>query len=135
MNYKRNMVPQMPIQGWHFATIMEIKEGKQAQTKMGLSDTILATFQTDHNCIVSQSLLMAPGVNFILEKLINIVIGEGSDEVDLKNLVKKRCGIKVEHKLWKDRIFANVIDVCSVDELQEDDTTHELTDIDELDLI
>ncbi|MBG9654086.1 hypothetical protein [Cytobacillus firmus] len=138
MNYKRNMEPQMVAQGWHFATITEIKEGKPAQTKWGQSDTALTTFKTDNHCMVTQSFLMAPGVNFTLEKLIDIVFEEGDDQVDLEELVGKRCGIKVEHKFWNDRVFANVVDVCSVYELQEDDSStppvQELNDIEELDL-
>lgn len=61
---------------------------------------------------------MAPGVNFLLEKLIDITIGEGDEQVDLEDLKGKRCGIKVEHKFWNDRVFAIVVDVCAVDELQ-----------------
>ena len=60
---------------------------------------------------------MASGVNFTLEKLIDITMGEGDEEIELENLVGKRCGIKVEHKFWNDRVFVNVVDVRSIDEL------------------
>lgn len=119
MNYKRNLVPQMASQGWHSATVNDIREGKPAKTKMGLSDTALTSFTTDNHCLVTQSFLMASGVNFTLEKLIDITMGEGDEEIDLESLVGKRCGIKVEHKFWNDRVFANVVDVCSLDELQK----------------
>lgn len=137
LNFKRNMVPQMATEGWHIATINDVREGKPAKTKLGLSETALTDFITDKHCLVTQSFLMAPGVNFTLEKLIDITVGEGDEQVNLEEMVGKRCGIKVEHKHWKGRIFANVVEVCSVDELQEEDDdvpTQEFTDIDELDL-
>ncbi|WP_394138492.1 hypothetical protein [Cytobacillus oceanisediminis] len=139
LNFKRNMVPQMATEGWHFATVIEIKGGKPAKTKMGISDTALTSFAPDNHSLVTQSFLMAPGVNFTLEKLIDITMGEGEDQVNLKELVGKRCGIKVEHKHWNGRVFANVVDVCSVDELEEENevsvpTTHEVTNLDDLEI-
>jgi hypothetical protein len=141
LNFKRNMVPQMPARGWYKATVSEIREGKSAKTKIGLSDTALTTFITDNHCLVTHSFLMAPGVNFTLEKLIGITMGEGDDQVNLEELVGKRCGIKVDHRFWNDRVFANVVDVCSIDELVEEDEsnnsvppTQKLTKLDELDL-
>lgn len=141
LNYKRNMVPQMATEGWHFATVNDIKEGKPAKTKMGFSDTALTSFITDNHCLVTQSFLMAPGINFTLEKLVDITMGEGDDQVNLEKLVGKRCGIKVEHKHWNGRIFANVVDVCSLDELEEEENdnsvspTQEIADLDDLEVI
>lgn len=140
LNFKRNMVPQMATEGWHFATVNEIKEGKPAKTKMGFSDTALTSFTTDNHSLVTQSFLMAPGVNFTLEKLIDVAMGEGDDQVNLEELVGKRCGIKVEHKHWNGRVFANVVDVCSIEELEEDESdssvppTQEMTDLGNLEL-
>lgn len=140
MNYKRNLVPQMPTAEWHIAKITNVKEGKPVNTKFGVSDTALTTFVTDNHSLVTQSFLMASGVNFTLEKLIDITMGEGDDQVNLEELVGKRCGIKVEHKHWNGRIYANVVDVCSVDELVEDENdnsvppTQKMTNLDELEL-
>lgn len=137
LNFKRNMVPQMATEDWHRATVNDVREGKPAKTKLGLSDTAITDFITDNHCLVTQSFLMAPGVNFTLEKLIDITIGEGDEQVNLEEMVGKRCGIKVEHKHWNGRVFANVVDVCFEEELQEEDgdvPTQEFADIDELDL-
>ena len=35
MNYKRNLVPQKASQGWHIATVNDIREGKTVNTKVG----------------------------------------------------------------------------------------------------
>ncbi|NRD77305.1 hypothetical protein HPT25_07310 [Bacillus sp. BRMEA1] len=140
MNYKRTLVPQMPTEGWHFAEITNIKEGKSANTKFSVSDTALTTFVTDNHSLVTQSFLMAQGVNFTLEKLIDITFGEGDEQVELENLIGKRCGIKVEHRFWNNRVFANVVDVCSLDELVEDESdssvppTHMITDLEDIEL-
>jgi len=121
MKYKRNMVPQMPMEGWHYAKIVNIREGKQVMTNFGPSDTAVATFVTDNYCAVTQSFLMAPGVNFLLERLIDATFGTDAEQVDLYDLVGKQCGIKVEHREWKGKVYANVVDVCAIDELQEED--------------
>ncbi|MFJ7745100.1 hypothetical protein [Peribacillus sp. NPDC097295] len=98
-------------------------------------------FTTDNHCLVTQSFLMAQGVNFLLEKLIDTTIGEGDEEIELGNLEGMCCGIKVEHKFWNDRVFANVVDVCSVDELQKSRSnksaipTKVIKDLDDLDII
>ncbi|EOR20782.1 hypothetical protein A499_24764 [Niallia nealsonii AAU1] len=141
MNFKRNLVPQMASQGWHIATVNDVREGKPAKTKRGYSDTALINFTTENHCLVTQSFLMAQGVNFLLEKLIDITMGEGDEEIELENLGGMRCGIKVEHRLWNDRVFANVVDVCSIDELQKPGSnksaisTQVIKDLDDLDII
>lgn len=141
MNYKRNLVPQMASQGWHIATVNDIREGKPAKTKLGFSDTALINFTTDTHCLVTQSFLMAPGVNFTLEKLIDITMGEGDEEIDLENLVGKRCGIKVRHRFSNDRVFANVVEVSSIDELKKSRSnkpaipTKVIKNLDDLDII
>jgi hypothetical protein len=125
MKYRRNHGSQMPPEGWHYARIASVREGKQAMTSFGPSDTAVFTFVTDNYAAVTQSLLMAPGVNFLLERLIDSALETDADEVDLYDLVGKRCGIKVEYREWKGKVYANVVDVCAVDELQEVDEDEE----------
>lgn len=122
MYYKRNLVPQIPAQGWHRATIKSIKEGKPANSLIGLSETALTTFVTENCSLITQSFLMAPPVNFMLEKLITVTLGLDDEELHLEDLIGKRCGIKVEHRFSQDRVFANVVDVCHIDELIEDES-------------
>ena len=54
MYYKRNLVPPIPSQGWHRATIKSIKEGKPANSIIGLSETALTTFVTENCSLVTQ---------------------------------------------------------------------------------
>lgn len=122
MYYKRNLVPQIPSQGWHRATIKSIKEGKPANSIIGLSETALTTFVTENCSLVTQSFLMAPPMNFLLEKMITVTLGLDDEEINLEDLIGKRCGIKVEHRFSQDRVFANVVDVCSIDELIDDES-------------
>jgi hypothetical protein len=123
MKYRRNNGSQMPPEGWHYARIASIREGKQVTTQMGPSDTILVTFaiEGDVPALVTQSLLTAPWANFLLERLIDVAMDTSEEEVDLNDLVYKQCGIKVEYREWKGKIYANVVDVCAIDELQEED--------------
>jgi hypothetical protein len=129
MKYRRNNGSQMPPEGWHYARIASVREGKQAKTQMGPSNTVLITFviEGDVPALVTQSFLTAPWANYRLERLIDAIELDASggvaddDEIDLNDLVYKRCGIKVEYREWKGKVYANVVDVCAIDELQEVD--------------
>jgi hypothetical protein len=44
MKYRRNNGSQMPPEGWHYARIASVREGKQANTQLGPSETALVTF-------------------------------------------------------------------------------------------
>lgn len=55
MNYTRNSVVQFPVEGWHKATILGIKEGKPANTMVGVSPTALTTFKTDEGQLILHS--------------------------------------------------------------------------------
>ena len=61
-------------------------------------------------------------MNFLLEKMITFTLGLDDEEINLEDLIGKRCGINVEHRLSQDRVFANVVDVCSIDELIDDES-------------
>lgn len=123
MKMSRGMVPQLPGEGHYKAMVKSIKEGKEATTKYGPSPTALVTFVTDNHSMVTQSFLMAPGVNFQLEKLAEVTIGLGEteEEVELDKIVGEKCGIEVEHRHVGNRVFANVVDVCDIYELVEED--------------
>jgi hypothetical protein len=123
MKYRRNNGLQMPPEGWHYARIANVREGKQANTYMGPSDTVLVTFAIEEHApaIVTHSFLTAPWANFLFERLIDAAIDTPKEEIYYSELNGKRCGIKVEYREWKGKVYANVVDVCSVDELQEVD--------------
>lgn len=127
MKYRRNNGSQLPPEGWHYARIASVREGKQVKTYMGPSNTVLVTFVIEGEvpALVTQSFPTAPWANFLLERLIDVAMDTNEAVVDLNDLVYKRCGIKVEHREWKGKLYANVVDVCAVDELQEVDEDEE----------
>lgn len=115
ITYNRH-VPTVLQKGWYRARVNKVVEGKPVNTMYGLSNTVLITFETEHGDIVSQSFKMLKGTNALLEKLVNVTIGEDTGDIDLESLVQLYCGIKVDHNYGKqDRLFVNVVDICAID--------------------
>lgn len=135
ITFNRQQELAIPTEGWHFATIKKITLGKPVNTLAGVSNTVLLTFVTDDLRPVTQSFLMGAGVNYLLDKLVTVTLGQENEEVNLENLNEHRCGIQVAHRYGqKDRLFVNVVDVCSVDELDEEDNSGEFPSVPEEEL-
>lgn len=60
---------------------------------------------------------MAEGVHYLLEDLINVTLGPGEGDINLEDLIDLRCGIRIEHFQGKDRMYANVVEVCLDEDL------------------
>jgi hypothetical protein len=109
-------------QGYHFGTVIGVTKGnKPAKYSYGEVETALVTFQPKGYATVQQSIPMYSNGGFsLLDKLIDSTLGSDVEQVDMEELVGKECGIKVEYREWEGRIYINVTDICSVNELQED---------------
>ncbi|MGN7408110.1 hypothetical protein [Sporosarcina sp. SAFN-010] len=108
--------------GWSNATVKKLAMGNPVNTVVGQSDTLFVTFLTDDSHLVRHSFLMAAGVSHLLEKLVGVTMREGEGLVDLEELIDYRCGIEIAHRLGQnDRLFVNVVDVCALHDLVEED--------------
>lgn len=121
MKYTRTQYSQLLEEGWYKAAILGIKEGKDVNTMFGACPTVRITFKTDEKHNVTHSFLMGEGMNTLLENLINVTFGPGEGEMDLADLIGLRCGIRLEHNHGGDRVYANVVEVCRDEELEENE--------------
>jgi len=123
MIFSRNQQPLFPIpeEGDYNAEVVNWKKGKQANTSMGPTDTVLVTFKLETNATVVQSILVIPGPNSLVEKLINSTIGEDEVSVHFDSLIGQECGVEIAHNRVGDKTYANVVDIFVAfdDEIEE----------------
>lgn len=96
------------------ATVVKVKEGKTVDTETLFSETELIYFVSDDHLLYKQSYLTDIGYDYKINKLVNTILGEDYGFIDLEEMVGKRVGILVEPKVYKGKIYQNVVDVCPI---------------------
>lgn len=113
MNYPKigytKMVPKMPMKGWHRAKILKITDGKYVSTNKIQSPTVIVNFATEDYSGVSQSYLVGDDFDYKFNKLVACTLK--SKTWDFDAMIGKKVEILVEHKLYKGKNYANVVDV------------------------
>ena len=123
MIFSRNQQPLFPIpnEGEYNAEVLRWKAGKQANTVMGPTDTVLMTFKLDTGETVLQSMLVIPGPTSLVEKLINATLGEDEESVHFDKLVGKECGVQIAHNRVGNATYANVVDIFAAFEYENEE--------------
>lgn len=119
MMFKRSNNVQLPVEGFHLATVLRYKEGKLVETRSGDSPTVWITFETDDDQIVSHSFFMNEGLNRLMNELITATIDTNEEEVHLDDVIGKRCGIKIKHRgSTNGQLYANIVEVIAESQLE-----------------
>ncbi|MFD2370571.1 hypothetical protein ACFSO0_11565 [Brevibacillus sp. GCM10020057] len=136
MKFSRNNKPlfQIPEEGFYAAKILSWREGKARNTMFGLTPTANVFFELNNGMKVAQSMLIFPGPTSLIEKLVNVTLGEADEEVDLNDLIGQECGVEIRHNHVGGTTYANVVDVFPISELElEEEVAEEPTEMDDMD--
>lgn len=132
MKFSRNQQPffQVPKEGNYVARVVGWKEGKKRNTMMGLTPTVIVTFELEDGQRVMQSMLVYSGPKSLLEKLVDSTLGEDADDVELDQLIGKKCGVEIRHNHVGEITYANVVDIFPTSEFGDElDLWDELDDL------
>lgn len=112
-------MPSMIKEGYYRATIIQMIEGKDASTKNGPEKTIRVAFKTESGERISAQLLMT-SYSKLWNQLLEVTALQGKTEWTKRDFLDKQCGIEIEHNFTGFNVYANVVDICHLDELVED---------------
>lgn len=115
--FKRNNYTEIPEEGWYYANFISFKETNDTEIQGQKVETVYATFKLNTGSIVTQRMLLMGGTKSLVQKLVDATLGD-ADNVDLADLLGKEVGIEVFHHKGKDRVYANVKDIVSCDDLK-----------------
>ncbi len=137
MKFSRTHKPLFPIpeEGYYSSKVVGWKEGKPRNTMFGSTPSANVFFELADGMKVAQSMLLFPGPTSLMEKLVNVTLGEADEEVDLNDLIGKACGIEIRHNHANGTTYANVVDVFPISELEldEEEEAEEPTEVDDTD--
>jgi hypothetical protein len=122
----------MPIveEALYNAEVVSVEIVEPKMTKLGLTDRIRVGFRLDDGKELYSNFLLMWHENQPAYQLIMSVLGT-LDDIDLDDLIGAEIRIEVKHNATKDGVFANVVSVYSVDELEDEcDEDIEIQDTD-----
>lgn len=94
-------------------------------TKKGKRNRIEADFQLDDESVISQSILLLPYSNQLFYKLAVSITGT-TERISLKELIGSEVMVEIKHNEKDGAVFANVVDIFSIEEDDFNDTVEVL---------
>ena len=122
----------MPIveEALHNAKVVGVEIVEPKMTKLGLTDRIRVGFRLEDGREIYSNFLLIWNENQPAYQLIMNVLGT-FDDIDLDDLIGAEIRIEVKHNVTNDGVFANVVSVYSIDELETDEDYTESDNLEE----
>lgn len=117
-------VPSMIKEGYYRVTITHVTNGKDASTKNGPEKTIRVAFRTESGERVSTQILLTD-YSTLWNQLLEVTAMQGKPDLTERDFIDKTCGIEIKHYFTGSNVYANVVDICHLDELVEDSEAEE----------
>jgi hypothetical protein len=118
---RENTLFQVPEEGFYQAKIIHWKDGKPRNTVMGLTPSVIITFDLGNGVKVMQSMLDFVGPTSLLDKLFEVTVSDEEEEIAFDDLLGKVCGVEIQHNHVGETRYANVVDVFHVSELEDEE--------------